>query len=175
MAVKKGLNMIITGRGKGKTTAALGQAFRAHGQGLRVLMLQFIKGARAYGELASAALLPRLSLRPRGLGLIGKSPADLAPHRDAARQAWEEARREVMSGDWDLVILDEIFLAVQRGFVTPAEVGGLMAAKPPDLHLILTGRGCPEELYAQADLVSEIQEVKHHYHSGVPSQAGVEY
>ncbi len=148
----RGLVLIFTGRGKGKTTAALGSALRAVGHGQRVLMIQFIKGARDTGESAAAAHLPGLELRPLGRGLPGRS-RDLAPHREAARLAWETVRAEMAAGRWELLILDEVFAALNRGFVTVEELAGLLTGRPPGVNLILTGRGCPPELYPRADCV----------------------
>lgn len=174
MAETKGLVMINTGRGKGKTTAALGQALRAAGQGLRVLIIQFIKGGSDYGELTGVGYLPGVEIRPTGLGLI-KEGEDLEPHRRQARQGWDMARREVASGHWDMVILDEICVAMKRGFVELDEVIELIDHKPPALHLVLTGRYCPERLFGLADTVTVMDEVKHHMADGVEAQPGVEF
>jgi len=170
----KGLVMVFTGPGKGKTTAALGAALRAVGSGLRVLMIQFIKGGRRYGELDGAALVDGLEIRPMGLGLIG-GRKDLAPHRRAARQAWQAARRELASGRWEMLILDEVFLALGRGFLERAELEELLGSRPPGVHLVLTGRGCPPELYGLADTVTEMAAVKHHLQAGCKAQAGIEF
>lgn len=170
----QGLVLVFTGEGKGKTTSALGAALRAVGSGLRVLMIQFIKGGRTYGELFSAAKLEGLEIRPMGLGLIGKR-SDLAPHQEAARQAWRAAEQELASGRWDLLILDEVFVALRRGFLTLAALRGLIAAKPDGMHLILTGRGCPPEIYDLADTVTEMKAVKHHLRAGHRAQAGMEF
>jgi len=172
MSKKRGLVMVNTGPGKGKTTAALGAALRAAGQGLRVLIIQFIKGGAFYGELGALENLPRIEIRPMGLGLIAPGD-DLGPHRQAARRAWDAARAAVE--DWDLVILDEICIALDRGFVRPEEVVDLIRTRPPRVHLILTGRNCPEEIIALADTVSRIEDVRHHLAAGVTAQAGVEY
>lgn len=174
MSVEKGLVMINTGPGKGKTTAALGQALRAAGQGLRVLMIQFIKGSSRYGEMEALERFGEIELRRTGLGLIGDDE-DLEPHRQKARQGWDMAKREVLSGNWGLVILDEIWVAVKRGFISAEEVAELIKAKPTDLHLLLTGRYCPEEMYPLADTVTVMQAVKHHMDSGVTAQVGIEY
>ena len=170
----RGLVMIFTGPGKGKTTSALGAALRAAGSGLRVLMIQFIKGGRTYGELHAAARVESLAIRPMGLGLIGRQ-SDLEPHRRAARRAWQSAERELVSGRWEMLILDEVFPALERGFVSAAELEGLIAARPPGVHLILTGRGCPPELYHLADTVTEMRAAKHHLQAGLRAQAGIEY
>lgn len=170
----RGLVMVFTGQGKGKTTAALGAAMRAVGSGLKVLMIQFIKGGRTYGELASTAALDGLDIRPMGLGLIG-GRRDLSPHRQAARQALQAARSEMLSGRWEMLILDEVFMALKRDFVELAEVKGLIEMRPPSMHLILTGRGCPPELYKKADTVTEMVAVKHHLQARCKAQAGIEF
>lgn len=170
----RGLVMINTGQGKGKTTAALGAALRAAGQGLSVLILQFIKGTNHCGEHSAIERLPQIEIRPLGLGLI-KDAADLTPHRDKALQGWQQARQEVLKGAWGLVVLDEICVALQRGLLPLDEVLQLVKDKPPPLHLILTGRNCPPELMELADTVTVMQEAKHHSDQGVEAQAGVEY
>lgn len=170
----KGLVMIFTGQGKGKTTAALGAALRATGNGLRVLMIQFIKGGRTYGELHAAARVDGLAIRPMGLGLIGRQ-SDLEPHRQAARRAWRSAAQEMASGRWEMLILDEVFAALERGFLERGELEEFIAARLPDVHLILTGRGCPRDLYPLADTVTEMNPAKHHLEAGCRAQAGIEY
>lgn len=171
---RRGLVMVNTGRGKGKTTAALGLALRGVGHGLRTLIVQFIKSGQGYGEIEAVRLLPGVEMRATGLGLIGEHD-DLEPHRQAARRGWDMAHREVLSGGWDLVVLDEINNAMQRGFVSPAEVAELIKAKPPALHLLLTGRFCPPEIQALADTVTVMEPKRHHAQAGVPAQPGIEY
>jgi cob(I)alamin adenosyltransferase len=174
MPTQRGPVMINTGHGKGKTTAALGAVLRAAGRGLKVLVLQFLKEPGDYGELAGVGFLPGAEIRTRGLGLI-EDGDDQGPHRAAAARAWREARREVLSGGWDLVVLDELCVALHFGFVPTEEVVELMHAKPPALILFITGRYCPEELFAHADTVTRMQAVKHHLGAGLESQPGVEY
>ena len=171
---KPGLVMILTGDGKGKTTSALGAALRASGQGLKVLIVQFIKGGRNYGELTALAEVTGVEIRPMGLGLIRKQD-DLAPHREKARQAWDLAREEAACGKWDMLILDEVFAALSRGFVGREELADLIGQKPRALHLILTGRGCPDELLAKADMVTRMEPVKHHLKGGIKARRGIEY
>lgn len=174
MDQRHGLVMVFTGRGKGKTTAALGAALRATGAGLAVRVIQFIKSGQGYGELAALARLPGVKLTAHGLGLIRDDP-DLAPHRAAAREALAEAGRELAGGAWDMVILDEVCVALAKGLLETADVLALVRARPPQTHLIITGRDCPPELVALADTVTEMREIKHHLAAGVPAQAGVEY
>jgi cob(I)alamin adenosyltransferase len=173
MSEPRGLVMINTGHGKGKTTAALGAVLRAVGQGMSALILQFIKSGDGYGELEGLSYLPGVEIHSLGLGLIGDD--DLAPHRDAALKAWEKAKAEVTSGRWDLIVLDELCIAMKYGFVSVDDVAGLIKAKPGDLILIITGRYCPKELYEYADTVTEMKPVKHHASTGRKSQAGIEY
>ncbi|MCF8033393.1 MAG: cob(I)yrinic acid a,c-diamide adenosyltransferase [Desulfarculaceae bacterium] len=170
----KGLVMVNTGRGKGKSTAAFGLAVRAAGHGWRTLIIQFVKSGQGYGEVKGLGFLPGVELRATGLGLIGDHD-DLAPHREAARNGWDMAVAEVTGGDWDLVILDEINVAMRRGFVGPEEVAGLIKAKPPRMHLVLTGRSCPPEIQELADMVTVMEPKRHHAQAGVPAQAGVEF
>ena len=173
MSERHGLVMVFTGSGKGKTTAALGAAFRATGQGFKVLIIQFIKSSPS-GELEAARHLPNLEIRQRGRGMIGPGPAS-EEDRQAARQAFEEARAAVLSGEWDMVIMDELCRALTKGLIELAEVLDIISNKPKSTHLIITGRACPEELIAAADLVTRMEEIKHHWHNKIKAQAGVEY
>jgi len=172
MDQRRGVVIINTGKGKGKTTAALGAVLRAVGQGLSCLVLQFIKSG-GYGELKGLSCLPGVEVRSLGLGLIGND--DPAPHREAARDAWHQAQDEVRSGNWDLIVLDELCIAMRHGFVSSDEVVELIKAKPTEQILIITGRDCPTELFAHADAVTEMKMIKHHLNAGLTSQAGVEY
>ena len=169
----RGLVIVNTGPGKGKTTAALGASLRAVGRGLRVLVVQFVKNMDT-GELRAAEHLPGLVIRQMGRGrIMGREPGE--KHRLAAREAWDFASRAVESGEYGLVVLDEIFAAMKYGFVEIGEVLGLLRNRPQTLHLILTGRNCPAEIMDQADTVTVMEAVKHHLHSGITSQAGIEY
>lgn len=174
MPEQKGLVLVFTGNGKGKTTAALGMGLRAWGQGMKVLVLQFIKGGWKYGELAAAARLsPGFEIRQLGEGFT--RVGDMGGHRQAARAALEEARKALADGSCNLLILDEILYALKFGLVSLDEVTGLIDAKPPQLHLVLTGRDAPPEIIEKADLVTEMKEVKHHFKKGIKAQKGVEY
>ncbi len=174
---KKGLVLVFTGNGKGKTTAALGMALRAWGQGMKVLMLQFIKGGWKYGELKAVEKLEQgLEIRQLGEGFIGGADdSSLEEHRRAARQALAEAKIEIESAGYDLLILDEILYAVHYGLVDLDDVLSLLARKTADLHLVLTGRHVPPEIIEKADLVTEMREIKHHYTRGIAAQKGIEY
>ncbi|MCL6479683.1 MAG: cob(I)yrinic acid a,c-diamide adenosyltransferase [Peptococcaceae bacterium] len=176
MENKQGLVMVFTGNGKGKTTAALGMALRAWGQGMNILILQFIKGGRTYGELLAAGKLEGLEIKPLGEGFItGSDEQSLDRHRMAAREALEEARREVASGRWDMVILDEIIYAAGFKLLKEGDLLEIISAKSPGTHLVLTGRGAPQSLIDRADLVTEMLEIKHPYARGVKAQKGVEF
>ncbi|MEW6447773.1 MAG: cob(I)yrinic acid a,c-diamide adenosyltransferase [Bacillota bacterium] len=174
--MKHGLVMIFTGNGKGKTTAAIGTALRAWGHGMRVLIVQFIKSGRVEtGEcLAAARLGERFVIKTLGEGFVFEGE-DVERHRDAARRALEAAREAVQSGDWDLVVLDEITHALRHGLISEEAVLDLIIAKPPLVHLILTGRGASQALIERADTVTEMRCVKHHYEHGLAAQRGIEY
>jgi len=172
---RRGLVMVVTGDGKGKTTSALGQALRALGHGYRVAMFQFMKG-RKYGELLAAENhLPGLVIRLCGLDSFVMRDRPAPVDVEMAREGFAQARQAVLSGAYDMVILDEINVAVDFRLLPLKDVLDLVAEKPPALDLILTGRYAAPELIAVADTVSEIREVKHHYAAGVKDRAGIEY
>ncbi|MGI9951791.1 cob(I)yrinic acid a,c-diamide adenosyltransferase [Moorellaceae bacterium AZ2] len=173
--MRKGLILVYTGDGKGKTTAALGLALRAVGQGQRVLIIQFMKGSPQYGEIKAAAYLPGLTVVQKGLPTFVKK-GDPAPEDiRLAREGLELAKQAVTSREYDLVILDEINVAVDYGLLSEEDVLALMAAKPEGVSLVLTGRYASAKIVDAADMVSEVREVKHHFRQGIPSQAGIEY
>ncbi len=183
MTTRRGLTIVYTGNGKGKTTAALGCALRALGHGWKVLVLQFFKGdwPVRFGELAMGQRLsPQLEVRHVGKGFV-KYMGDRKPfeeHRQAARQALELARTAITSGTYDLVILDEIVYAIDYAevrLVGLEDVLGLIDAKPPQVHLIMTGRNAPQALIDRADLVTEMREIKHPYQQGMQAQVGIDY
>ncbi|MBI2875395.1 MAG: cob(I)yrinic acid a,c-diamide adenosyltransferase [Candidatus Tectomicrobia bacterium] len=173
---KKGLIIVHTGDGKGKTTAALGLAFRALGQGFKVAMIQFIKGLTHYGELESAKQFPNFELIPMGRGFL-RAGADepLAEDVALAHEALQLGREKIHSGQYQIVILDEIGYAMHYKLVALEEVLDLLRAKPKDLHLVLTGRNMPPEVIEMADLVTEMRPIKHPYQQGVKAQKGIEY
>lgn len=174
---RKGLILVNTGNGKGKTTAALGMALRAWGQGMKVLILQFIKGGWKYGELKAAEKLgPYFEIRQMGEGFIkGADDRSLDEHRHAAQQALEAAGTEIASGRYDLIILDEVLYAIHYGLLGLENVLDLLGQKPGNLHLVLTGRNAPPEIIERADLVTEMCEVKHPFTRGIAAQKGIEY
>jgi cob(I)alamin adenosyltransferase len=174
MGLERGQVQIYTGNGKGKTTAALGLALRAVGRGLRVCMIQFMKGGGPYGEhLAAERLAPLFTIIPTGRpGWVNRDcpdPEDVRLARDALRRA-----EEALDGSFDLVILDEINGAAGFGLVTVDDVLALLARRPATVELVLTGRNADERLIAAADLVTEMREIKHYYRAGVPSRVGIE-
>ena len=169
---RRGLIIVHTGDGKGKTTAALGLAVRAYGAGLKVLILQFIKGARRSGELNALDALG-IEVRQLGLGFITRE--NFAEQQKSARAAIETARREISSGAWDLIVLDEINYAVKFGLLDAAEILSLIKIRPPQMHLVFTGRAAPVELIDAADLVTEMKLVKHPFQNGVAAQSGIEF
>jgi cob(I)alamin adenosyltransferase len=211
---RRGLILINTGPGKGKTTAALGTAFRAAGNGMRVLVLQFLKGSWHYGELDSAHALSRaldstlssavipveLTLGPdlaadtlpdasaispgdasfvikqlgRGFVKVGGAETDPEDIR-LVEQAWAESAEAILSGDWDLVVLDEINYAISYGMLSHEAVADVLRRKPEMVHVILTGRNAHPALVELADTVTEMREVKHAYQKGILAQRGIEF
>lgn len=172
---RRGLLQIYTGDGKGKTTAAFGQALRAVGHGYRVCVVQFMKG-RKYGEFVAAErYLPNLTIHLAGLDsfVMRDNPAPL--DIEMARRGLEVARQAVHSGNYDMVILDELNVALDFGLVPLDEVLKLVKERPATLDLIITGRYARPELLALADTVSEVREIRHHYRAGVKERAGIEY
>ncbi len=175
---RKGLIIVYTGPGKGKTTAALGTALRAVGQGLKVLMVQFIKGSWHYGELDAAKMLgdERLKIIPMGRGFV-KVGAEKPDPEDVrlAEEAWKSASGEILSGRYEIVILDEINYAISYKMLAPEPVAETLKRKPEMVHVILTGRNVHPTLIEMADLVTEMREVKHPYQKGILAQRGIEY
>jgi cob(I)alamin adenosyltransferase len=174
---RKGLILINTGPGKGKTTAALGTALRAVGCGMKVLVLQFIKGSWHYGELEAAeALGSNFVLKQMGRGFVKVGGAQADPEDIRLVQAaWEEARAAIDSGEWDLVVLDEINYAISYGMLDAEVVAEALKGKPEMVHVILTGRNAHPLLVELADTVTEMREVKHAYQKGILAQRGIEY
>jgi cob(I)alamin adenosyltransferase len=173
-AKRRGLVVVYTGHGKGKTTAALGIVFRALGRGMRVGVVQFIKGKWKTGERTFAEGLPGLEFHVMGLGFTWESD-DLSRDRAAAAAAWKTARAFIESGERDIVVLDEITYAFHYGFIEIDEVLAVLAARPPHVHVVLTGRNAPDSLVAVADLVTEMRSVKHPFEQGIPAQIGIDF
>jgi cob(I)alamin adenosyltransferase len=173
--LEQGIIQVYTGNGKGKTTAALGQAMRACGHGLKVLMIQFMKGSTNYGEVRLAGAIPGFELVQSGLPTFVKK---FAPSEEDLRLAAEGlalARKAIKDGACDMLILDEINVAVDYGLVKLEDALALLASRPPAMEIILTGRYAPAEFLEIADLVTEMREVKHHYASGKEMREGIEY
>ena len=171
----RGLVIVITGNGKGKTTSAFGQALRAIGQGYKVFIMQFMKG-RDYGEFVAAEkYLPRLTILRSGLDSFvmrdNPAPVDI----ELAVQGFELAKKAAASGKYNMIILDEINVAVDFMLIPLEDVIDLIKNKPPALDLILTGRYAAKEIMKLADTVSEVKEIKHHYAAGIKDRAGIEY
>ena len=174
--LKKGLIQIYTGTGKGKTTAALGLAFRAAGHGFRAKIIQFMKGNIAYGELKAAKKIgPRLRIvqcgRPEFVDKKHPAKIDIA----LAQKALKLAQKELEKNSVDLLILDEICCALDFKLVSLKQVLELLKRKPAQMELILTGRCAPKSLMAKADLVTEMREVKHYWKKGVWGRKGIEF
>lgn len=171
-----GLVLIYTGNGKGKTTAALGLALRAIGHGRRVCFIQFMKGSKVYGEIQAAEkFLPDLVIIQSGLATFvnRENPAQI--DRDLAKRGLAIAREAAAEGKYDLMVLDEINVALDYQLLSIEEVTGFVTGRPAGLDLVLTGRSAAPELIRLADLVSEVTEIKHHYHSGVTAREGIEF
>ncbi len=171
----KGIVIVITGNGKGKTTAAMGQALRALGHGFKVLVIQFMKGKK-YGEvLCAEKLLPNLRIIPCGLDSFvmkdNPAPVDI----ELARQGLKLAKEAIVSGEYQMVILDEINVALDFKLIPLEEVLDLIRNKPDSIDLVLTGRYAPQEIIDLADTVSEVKEIKHHYAKGIKERAGIEF
>jgi len=167
---------VFTGEGKGKTTAALGLAVRAIGRGFKVFMVQFLKAPGTSGEqLAVQSLAPMMVIRPMGRkGFIsrrGYEPLDTT----MAELALKEARNAMSSGSYDVVILDEVNLAVHLGLIGVQDLLNLMDSKPENVELVFTGRYAHPEIISHADVVQEMKKIKHHFDKGVKARKGIEY
>lgn len=177
MTGRRGLLMVFTGDGKGKTSAAMGAALRAAGQGFKILMIQFIKGSWHCGELDAAPLLGgAFEIRPMGRGFV-EPVAGKADPEDVrlVEAAWQAALDAIRSGKYDMLILDEINYAIHYGMISVGRVLAGLAERSGELHVICTGRHAPMGLIEAADLVSEIKEIKHPYQKGLLAQRGIEY
>ncbi|MBT3270203.1 cob(I)yrinic acid a,c-diamide adenosyltransferase [Candidatus Poribacteria bacterium] len=169
-----GLVIVYTGKGKGKTTAALGLAFRALGSNRKVAIVQFIKGKWKTGERKFAETLPGLTFLVMGEGFTWDSD-DLSRDKLAAEKAWAASEQMILAGDHDIVILDEITYAINYGFIPVERVTQTLMARPEKVHVVVTGRDAPEEVVELADLVTEMTPVRHPYDRGVPAQLGIDF
>jgi cob(I)alamin adenosyltransferase len=178
MGNEKGLLIVYTGPGKGKTTCALGTGFRAVGQGLRVLMVQFIKGSWQYGELDAAKMLgdDKFEIRPMGRGFVKVGGAETDPEDiRMAEECWETGRVAIYSGKYELVILDEINYTISYKMLDAAKVAEALKGRPEQVHVICAGRNAHPLIVELADLVTEMKEVKHPYTKGILAQRGIDY
>ncbi len=173
--MEKGLIQVYTGNGKGKTTAALGLALRAVGRGFKVLIIQFMKGNIECGEIESARkLLPNLTIKQMGRGtFVSKSRPDPVDVRQA-QKGFSLAKKAVENKEFDIVILDEINVAIDYGLIPLSDLLQLIDSKPENVELILTGRNAKPEIIDKADLVTEMVDRKHYYDNGVPARKGIE-
>ncbi len=175
---KDGLVIVYTGKGKGKTTAALGMALRALGYDYKVCMIQFIKGSWHYGEMTSSKRLePEFELTAVGKGFVGimddKSPIE--DHKKIAAEALTIAKEKIASQKYNIIILDEINYAVNLGLVELDDVLKLIRAKPANVNLVLTGNHVKDEIIEIADLVTEMREIKHPFKSGIRAKKGIDF
>jgi cob(I)alamin adenosyltransferase len=175
---EKGLVIVYTGDGKGKTTAALGLCIRAVGYGEKICIIQFIKGSWRYGELDGIKkLAPNVELHQKGLGFVGimDDKLDKSEHIKAAGKALAFAREKIQSGKYDIVILDEINVAVSLGLIKVEDVVELIENKPELMDLVLTGRNAGQKIIDRADLVTEMREIKHPFQKGIKAQKGIDF
>ncbi|MGQ0606804.1 MAG: cob(I)yrinic acid a,c-diamide adenosyltransferase [Candidatus Nitrosotenuis sp.] len=173
-----GLVIVYTGRGKGKTTAALGMALRAIGHNYKICMIQFIKGSWHYGEMSSSKRLePEFELTAIGKGFVGilddKTPRET--HQKIAKEAIQMAKEKILSEKYNIVILDEINYAVNLGLIDVANVLDLIKSKPQDVTLVLTGNHVKQEIIDVADLVTEMKEIKHPFQRGIRAKKGIDF
>lgn len=173
---RKGLLINITGNGKGKTTSALGTSLRALGWGWKVSILQFVKSSRRTGEkqFADNSELP-LEIIPLGAGFSWRKGADENKDKKCAESAWELAKEYINKAEVDLLVLDELNIALKKGWLNASEILTGLKQKPSWMHIIITGRGALPELIDASDLVSEIQEIKHPFNQGIKAQKGIEW
>ncbi|MEM3731686.1 MAG: cob(I)yrinic acid a,c-diamide adenosyltransferase [Candidatus Bathyarchaeia archaeon] len=173
--LERGLVQVYTGNGKGKSSAAFGLALRAVGRGLKVYIIQFIKGGFDYGELYVVDRLPNLTLKAFGRGkfVTEKPPAE--EDVKLAEEALALAEAVVKSGDYDMVILDEVNVALKLKLIKIERVIELIRSKPKHVELVLTGRHAPKQIIELADLVTEMREIKHPFNKGFPAREGIEF
>ena len=175
---RHGLIVVITGNGKGKTTSAMGMVLRASGYGMKVCIIQFMKGDLYSGEWDGVKLLgDRVEMHTTGMGFCGiqGNPYSREEHRACAQAAIELAREKIQSGDYDIVILDEINNALKLKLVDLDQVLALVRSKPKLMHMVLTGRDAHPDIVDIADTVSEVCEIKHAYRKDIEPQPGIDY
>lgn len=170
----KGLIIIFTGEGKGKTTAALGMALRGAGHHQKTVMIQFLKGAWKYGELDAVENLEGLTILPMGAGFICKEGVK-EEDKKMVGKAWEICKEKIEAGEYDTVIMDEINYVIHYGLLPLDDVVRFLKNKPEHVHVVLTGREAKPELVEIADLVTEMKKIKHPYDKGIQAQKGIEF
>ncbi|RJX24205.1 MAG: cob(I)yrinic acid a,c-diamide adenosyltransferase [Dethiobacter sp.] len=176
MEKRKGLVLVYTGNGKGKTTAALGLALRAMGHGCRVFMVQFKKGNPGYGEIqAIYKYLPDFKVVQSGKNKMSPDGVLADDENGVVLDGFNQGKEALCSGEYDLVIFDEINVVMDHGQLAVQEVTEMLSRRPEHVDVVLTGRNAPEEIINLADLVSEVKEIKHHFKAGVKARAGVEF
>ena len=176
--MEKGLVIVYTGKGKGKTTAALGIALRAVGYKKKICMIQFIKGSWHYGEMYSSKKLePEFEMIAVGKGFVGimddKSPKE--DHKETAKEAIRISKEKIQSGEYDIVILDEINYAINLELISIKEVMELIKSKPSEIDLVLTGNYAKKEIIEISDLVTEMKEIKHPFQLGIKAKKGIDF
>ncbi len=174
----KGLVIVYTGNGKGKTTAALGMCIRAAGYKKKIKILQFVKGSWKYGELKGIELLSEfVEMEQVGEGFVGivDDNKEFSVHQEAARRGLAQAREIMHSGKYDIVILDELNIAIDLGLIPLSEAIELIVNKPALLHLVITGRSAKPEIIEVADLVTEMREIKHPFQKGILAQRAIDW
>ncbi|MDR6509181.1 cob(I)alamin adenosyltransferase [Novosphingobium capsulatum] len=172
---EKGLLIVHTGKGKGKTTAAMGMVVRAIGHGQRVGVVQFVKGAMTTGEKAVFDAFPaHVEFKPMGEGFTWDTQ-DRARDVAVARAAWDEVKRMIADPAYAMVLADELNIVLRYDYLPLDDVLAVLTARPAMKHVIVTGRNAPDELIAAADLVTEMAQIKHPFRAGVKAQAGIEF
>ncbi len=172
---KKGLILVFTGHGKGKTTAAIGITMRAAGHGFKTCFIQFIKGSWKYGEMEAIARFPEnIDFHVLGRGFTWQSD-NLDQDRAAARSAWEKAKEAIFSGRYQMVVLDEFTYLLFYDMIDREEALRVLSNKPRGLHIVITGRDADPKLLELADLVTEMKAIKHPYQQGIKAQKGIEF
>jgi len=175
---KEGLVIVYTGKGKGKTTAALGIALRAVGYNQKVCMIQFIKGSWHYGEMTSSRRLePDFELTAIGKGFVGimDDKSSIEDHKKIAKEALRVAQEKIQSNAYNIIILDEINYAINLGLIELEDIIELISNKPDRVSLVLTGNHARDELIERADLVTEMREIKHPFKSGIRAKKGIDF
>jgi len=171
----KSLLIVNTGDGKGKTTAALGQVFRALGHGFKVCVLQFLKGTWKYGELKAARRFNGLlEIHALGKGFTWRSE-NIQEDVELAKEAWDYAKRVIRSGKFNMVVLDELTYLISYGMVPEKDILDCLENRPSGLHIVVTGRDASKALTDLADIVTEMREIRHCFHQGIKGQRGIEF